>query len=98
MRKRRGEADDSTSFPLALGYGACLSSAIQRLAVFTDCFPTRARSTALLIDRQLDGTHRLCKAGKRRIEYGPKYVRITRNEPLTIKTVAQILIGRQYRL
>src|SRR5260221_5729514 len=94
MRKRRGEADDSTSFPLTLGYRACLSSTIQRLAVFTDCFPTRARSTTVLIDRFLDGTKRFRKPRKRRIDRGPNKVLVAHDSPRT-RTIPQPLIARR---
>src|SRR6516162_11555188 len=91
MRKRRGEADDSTTFSLALGYGTCLSSTIQRLPVFTDYCPTRARST---IDRDLDGTKRFRKPGKRRIERGPNKVLVAHDGPRT-RTILQPLIARR---
>ena len=91
MRKRRGEADDSTSSPLALRYEFFFSSTIQRLAVFTDCFPTRARSPTVLIDRYLDGTKRFRKPGKRRIERGPNRVLVAQDAPRT-GTISQPLI------
>src|SRR5262249_56074722 len=92
MGKGRGEADDSISFPLALRYGAFFSSTIQRLAVFTDCFPTRARSPTVLIDRYLDGTKRFRKTGKRRIERGPNKVLVAQDAPRT-RTIPQPLIA-----